>query len=298
MILIFSNNNERTTTEVIKWLTIMKKEFIRVYEDEIFTIKIINKRFFLESYRNTFFIDQIKTVWFRRGGLRFKTIAYKNTEVNLHMYEHQHWLQDYVRSYLQSLRTINKETDFYVNKLTVLDEVQKVGLKVPKYFLSESHQDIIPNKYITKTITGNGEIEFEDEVGMIYTSVVASKPSQDFFISFFQEKIEKDFEIRTFYQNETCWSMAIFSQNDDQTKVDYRKYNRVIPNRNVPYNLPKEIEEKIKELMKKLDINCGSIDFIKSFDDFYFLEVNPIGQFGNVSTYCNYNLAKELADFL
>jgi glutathione synthase/RimK-type ligase-like ATP-grasp enzyme len=35
----------------------------------------------------------------------------------------------------------------------------------------------------------------------------------------------------------------------------------------------------VDELMKLLDLNCGSIDFIKSGDKFYFLEINPTGQF-------------------
>ncbi len=132
----------------------------------------------------------------------------------------------------------------------------------------------------------------------MYTSIVDKKEKEDFFTTFFQQKIEKDFEIRSFYLNRKVWSMAIFSQNDDQTKVDYRRYNKVKPNRNVPYNLPKDIEEKIIVLMDKLDLTSGSLDFIKSDDKFYFLEVNAVGQFGNVSFYCNYGLDYEIATSL
>ncbi|WP_238586871.1 hypothetical protein [Chryseobacterium sp. Leaf405] len=132
----------------------------------------------------------------------------------------------------------------------------------------------------------------------MYTSIVEKKENEDFFITFFQEKIEKDFEIRSFYLKGEIWSMAIFSQNDDNTKVDSRKYNGKIINRNVRYNLPKDLEEKIILLMNKLDLSSGSLDFIKSGNKFYFLEVNPVGQFGNVSFYCNYDLAYKLAENL
>ncbi|WP_228414336.1 hypothetical protein [Chryseobacterium sp. CH21] len=118
------------------------------------------------------------------------------------------------------------------------------------------------------------------------------------FHHFFQEKIEKDFEIRTFYLNGHCWSMAIFSQNDEQTKTDFRKYNKKKPNRNVPYLLPKHIEDKIELLMKSLDINCGSLDFIKAGEKYYFLEINPIGQFSSLSRTCNYALEQKLAEYL
>lgn len=94
------------------------------------------------------------------------------------------------------------------------------------------------------------------------------------------------------------WSMAILSQNDEQTQIDFRNYNNEKPNRNVPYNLPDEIKKKIILLMEKLKLNCGSIDIIVTpKNEYIFLEVNPIGQFGMVSNPCNYNLHKEIASF-
>ncbi|MNR06137.1 hypothetical protein D3C85_1222000 [compost metagenome] len=44
-------------------------------------------------------------------------------------------------------------------------------------------------------------------------------------------------------------------------------------------------------------LNCASFDVIYSSDDaqYYFLDLNPVGQFGMVSTPCNYNLEKEIA---
>lgn len=120
----------------------------------------------------------------------------------------------------------------------------------------------------------------------------------DIFSSPFSGKIEKEFEVRTFYLNGKCWSMAIFSQNDEQTRVDFRKYNRIKPNKNVPYNLPIDVEEKIHQLMQFLDLNSGSIDFIKKGNQHYFLEINPIGQFTGMSNTCNYSLEQKIAEYL
>jgi len=90
--------------------------------------------------------------------------------------------------------------------------------------------------------------------------------------------------------------MAIFSQNDEQTKTDFRVYNYDKPNRCVPFKLPVEIENKLNKLMKILDFESGSIDIIYGTDNnFYFLEINPIGQIGMVSYPCNYMLEKEIA---
>lgn len=300
MILILSKNQETTTNEVVKWLSLMRKEFIRVHEDEIFDIKISQKRILLQSSRNRFFLDEITSTWYRRGGLRFSRLQFDNESVNAHMNEHQHWLEDYIIKILESKKIINKQSHNHLNKLLNLEEAKKVGLNVPKYFLAENTKDITLNKTITKSIAENIILDsfFENSDGIMYTSIVSQAEENDFFITFFQEKIEKDFEVRSFYLNGTFWSIAIFSQKDDKTKTDFRKYNHDKPNRNVRYNLPQCIEEKAHMLMQKLDLNCGSIDFIKRENKYYFLEVNPIGQFLGLSAVCNYSLEKEIAKFL
>lgn len=300
MILIISNNGDSTTTKVIKYLSEMGKQFIRIHEDEFFKIKTNKKRIYLISGRNQFFLDEITSVWYRRGGLKFKRLRYDNDAINIHMDETQHWLEDYVIKTLESKKTINKQTNSHVNKLFVLEQAQKAGLNVPKYFLAENTDEVVVNTTITKAITENVILDsinkYSDSI--IYTSIIEKKEKENFFITFFQEKIEKDFEIRSFYLNGKMWSTAIISQNDEQTKTDFRKYNYKKPNRKVPYQLPESIEQKTHQLMQLLDLNCGSIDFIKSGNIFYFLEVNPLGQFLGLSTACNYSLEKEIAQYL
>lgn len=300
MILIISGNKEITTTEVIKWLLRMGKNFIRVYEDEIFEIKTKEKKIYLESYRNSFFIDDITSVWYRRGKLKFKRLRYANESIDHSMNEYQHWLEDYIKKTLESKKHINKESNSDVNKLLVLEQARKVGLDIPEYFLASNTDQVVLGKTIIKTIGGNPRVEAisKDSSGMMYTTVINEFEKEDFYITFFQEKIEKDFEIRSFYLNGKIWSTAIFSQNDEQTKIDFRKYNNKKPNRNVPYTLPKNIERKVHRLMLSLDLNCGSLDFIKSGNKYYFLEVNTVGQFLGLSVICNYSLEKEIADYL
>jgi D-alanine-D-alanine ligase-like ATP-grasp enzyme len=93
--------------------------------------------------------------------------------------------------------------------------------------------------------------------------------------------------------------MAIFSQMDDKTNTDFRKYNIKKPNRNIPFQLPKSIEKKLWQFMQELELNTGSIDIVvDKSNNYYFLEVNPIGQFGMVSFPCNYLLEKKVAEHL
>ncbi|MDQ1096458.1 ATP-GRASP peptide maturase of grasp-with-spasm system [Chryseobacterium sp. SORGH_AS909] len=278
----------------------MGKPYILIQEDEIFEIKIQGRKLYLESQRNVFFVDDINSVWYRRGGIYFLRKLYDHPSINIHMNEAEHWLEDYVMHILEAKKHINKQRNSHVNKLLVLEKARKTGLDVPAFYLAENTDDVKLGKTITKSITGNVMLELLDSEsdGMMYTSVIDKKNIEDFFISFFQEKIEKDFEIRSFYLNGRIWSMAIFSQNDEQTRTDFRKYNMENPNRNIRYQLPDHVEEKVIRLMQALDLNCGSLDFIKSGSNYYFLEVNPVGQFGNISFDCNYMLEKEIAEYL
>lgn len=123
--------------------------------------------------------------------------------------------------------------------------------------------------------------------------------NDDFFPSLIQQQLDKAYELRIFYLHGNYYSMAIFSQSDQQTCVDFRKYNDKKPNRTVPFCLPSCIEEKIKCFMMTMNLNSGSIDMIVTKkNDYVFLEVNPVGQFGMVSGPCNYRLEKEIATYL
>ena len=51
--------------------------------------------------------------------------------------------------------------------------------------------------------------------------------------------------------------------------------------------------------MDLLNLDCGSIDMILTpKNEYVFLEVNPIGQFGMTSYPCNFQLEKRIAEIL
>jgi glutathione synthase/RimK-type ligase-like ATP-grasp enzyme len=93
--------------------------------------------------------------------------------------------------------------------------------------------------------------------------------------------------------------MAMFTQRNNKTSIDFRNYDLKNPPRRVPYNLPKHIEQKADNLMKELGVNTGSIDMIYTKNkEYVFLEVNPAGQFGMTAVPCNYPINKKMAEYL
>ncbi len=313
MIILLSIGYERSTDEVIDYFLFFKKKFIRINCDELKRQDYLNFEYDFQKNEAKINIagqninsDAKKVIWYRRLGKRSNIDRYLNNKINFNnsrlfsQLVFNEW-ELFLRIFVQAISRNTKWIDFpYLSKskIDVLRIAKKNGLEVPNTFITNKINNFCNGNFITKTIGNTTKFIYGSKQYAIYTKVVKAV-NKNFLPSLIQQKIEKSFEIRTFYIDGMCYSMAIFSQSDEQTKVDFRMYNFSKPNRTVPYKLPIEIEKKIIALMNELGLNSGSIDLIKSINGkFYFLEVNPVGQFGMTSKPCNYQLEKKIYEIL
>lgn len=196
-----------------------------------------------------------------------------------------------------------------VNKVRALRLAGQAGLEIPDTLVTNSRAELLAfidahGGVITKPAS-DGEM-FPDEQSRswaTYTAVVTRDEAlalpETFFPSLLQARVEKSCELRVFFLEGECWPMAIFSQGDAQTAVDFRVYNLEQPNRTVPYRLPAEVEAAIGRFMAAMGLETGSLDLIRTPDGGHvFLEVNPVGQFAMVSEPCNYPLFRRVAEHL
>ena len=142
-----------------------------------------------------------------------------------------------------------------------------------------------------------------DRLYMSYTDVVNlnSGPAdwQGGLPSLFQEKLDKRYELRCFYLDGECYTMATIAEPESAPNIDWRRIQSFSLARRIPYQLPNDIQERIVRLMNSLELDTGSLDFIRTTDGrFVFLEVNPVGQFGMTSAPCNYFLEERVAEAL
>jgi len=312
MILILSEKNDITTYHVVKWLKYYEKEsFVLTFEDtiEILSIESGNAKIKINEY--IFNLIDLEAYWYRRGAINwtyYTSIENLSIEISNDLNFEKKLIVEFIHNYFLDIPNLSSYYNFNVNRIIGFFYANDVGFKTPNYGIYCCKEDVIffYNKYkkiATKPI-GNGLfVNINNKQYLNYTSILTENEIKSFSAKFphslFLEYIEKKYELRIFYLDGTCYSMAILSQNDNKTEVDYRNYNNEKPNRNEPYILPKNISNKIKCLMKKLKLKTGSIDIIVTpSDDFVFLEVNPIGQFLNVSHTCNYNLEKKVAEYL
>jgi ATP-GRASP peptide maturase of grasp-with-spasm system len=316
MILILSKSGDRDTDNVIEWLNFFNTPVIRINDEELmqgescfsYNINFIENSYFENPIQRVYLKD-ITVVWCRKFGflddyekklsaLRDLTDFLYNEfkalrELILHLLEGKKWL-------------FNRR--LWKSKLEILNEAKMVGLDIPKTIITTERDNLDSflkennNFIITKPIAEAAHIKLP--TGSIALSTKKIETVQDlnknFSPSLFQEYIEKEIELRVFYIMGKCYSMAIFSQSNPQTQLDFRDYDWENPNRFIPYQLPDHIENKIDILMKNLNLNTGSIDLIKSLKNgrYYFLEVNPSGQFGMTAFPCNFPLHKIVAESL
>lgn len=300
MINIITRADDTVSNTVSEYLLGKKIPFNRINSNDFypitFDIKSINK-------------DQ-KT-WNRRGSIN--TIPNRIDDDQLLIF-----LEKDRGSISKAYERIHKIESKYIgdyeeedqsNKIYDLFLAQKVGLKTPDSLVTNIKKDLLSffgqhKRIITKSLTVYPMLFYDNHVYSSNKTIIVTQEHIDhldetFAISLFQEYTEKKIEIRIFYFEGRFFSMAIFSQNDPKTQIDFRNYNNENPNRNIPFKLPKKIEKKLKKIIKIKQLDSCSIDLIVTPEnEFVFLEINPQGQFEWISYYCNYHIEKKIANHI
>ena len=319
MLLIFLNSDENGVVNVCRWLSYLNKEYILICENDViefiytsleadsFIIKINNR--IIES-------SCIEGIWFRKIPFNLTEESSRliignptldavfKTYINLELSTLSEYLN--ILSH-ESMKTVGSSQTIYVNKLLQLHYAKKVGIKIPqteiltdlgKFSEKFGNSTAITKGIYDTFIFNTGAYSGSSRISQIQAEDVDKWDVKTLRPSLFQAYVEKLFEIRSFFFKEKFYSMAIFSQANEKTKIDFRNYDMDKPNRMVPFILPECIEEKLKSIARYLLIDTGSFDLIYGLDDeIYFLEVNPVGQFDFVSGMCNYNIEKVITKY-
>jgi ATP-GRASP peptide maturase of grasp-with-spasm system len=309
MILIIGSKYDITTSNVVGWLNKNKAIHYVLNTEEFSSLN----SFIINDYNTNISIDKINfsnvnIVWHRRGRLRHMPnelnslgnySSYLKKEEDALIKSIELYLKDsveYIGSYL-------KEIENY--KIFNLIKAKEVGLKIPDTLVTTSKIEL--SDFLNKNISISKDIRYSVEIktkkGFISScgTFIIQKRDLNMLDDYFapilvQKHIEKEFEIRVFFFKDKLYPMAIFSQNDEKTKIDFRNYNNEKPNRCIPFILPKKIKKKVIDFMTRVNLKTGSIDIIYTTSkEYVFLEVNPMGQLDWVSKNCNYYIEKDIA---
>ena len=334
MILILSSKTDASTLDVLDWLLYYDQKYFVLYTDDL-DFKVIRfnpnkKEFIIKSNDEEANLYDVTAVWNRRSGISIRNFTNqyidKNNPGNFFLekddtshygilFDESRTLIEFIHYLIEKESVLSIGSFFYndVNKLIVLSKAKEIGLDIPESYIITKKEDInkIQNLHpqrhlITKAIyEGIYRPDFRETYQ--YYSYVERLTSQNmekvpdhFYPSLVQLELDKELELRIFYFLGSFYPMAIFSQDEEDAVVDFRKNDHdSTPLKMVPYTLPKYIEKKLLKLMNNLRLNSGSIDVVLDKEGHYvFLEVNPVGQYGMTSVPCNYYLDKLIAQVL
>lgn len=327
MLLILSENHDISTKDVVDWLIHDNTQYVRVNDKAKMYLNctciknegtnwVINAEQSDIQFSKRIEFEKISAYWYRRGYINLPPFIPQNEtlEGNILISKFQRYLDsnhkeliEFINDSLVTKKHVGAYKDNFKSKLINQQAALDVGLNIPATVIVSSKNEIICfkkkyNKIITKGIRNNS-FNINPEVAISTLTQLVTEADIKFFPETFspsliQEYIEKSFELRVFYWAGKCYSTAILSQQDEQTKVDFRNYNGKKPNRIVPYKLPIEIEKKLIKFMNNVGMESGSIDIVVSLEmNYYFLEVNPVGQFSWISKSCNLQLERIIANY-
>lgn len=204
-------------------------------------------------------------------------------------------LNEYIAYILQHIPHLSLPYD-PENKLKTNEIAKMVGFKIPNSIISTESEAIksyfaglSEKSFIAKRISEFLSGETVD--GTYYQHESAHIPIDNLnqfpksvFPSTSQQVIDFIYEIRCLYVDGCISSVVRYSHS---YTVD------------MPFSLPEFIKSKIVRLMQKLNLKFGSIDLlIDNFENYYFLEVNPHGQFDLISVLGDFDVYQQIFDFI
>jgi ATP-GRASP peptide maturase of grasp-with-spasm system len=299
MILIISNSDDLTTGKIILWLNRMGVKSLRINADdyvEIIELSLPNEgkiNFTMKVNELTLDYNDITSVYYRKGRINIVDSRINNAsesaELNYFLAKEVEVLHEFILYLFEQKNHVCSFSKRTLNKLMVLDLAKTCGLKIPDTYITgqSSNLKIALNNYLSKNVItkniyetisiSNFKNKYEIESKTYKVNVDECLGRDDKFLySLFQKEIPKNFEIRSFYVANQFFSSAILSHLNDKTKVDFRNYDLENPNKILPYDLPKNIEIKLRKLFELLNLNSGSVDLIFSQGEYFF--------FGNKSS--------------
>lgn len=226
--------------------------------------------------------DTLKSIYYRAPTFLRETLQNIDGEEQL---EKSQWAA-FIRalSIFQNIRWLNNPVSTYYAEMkpVQLTTAYRIGFKIPSTLIGNMWEhdiiNLIPGETVVLKTVDTGYITGPEKDGFIYTNFIEkkslSKENTRSIPFILQEALLPKTDIRVTVVGDKQFPVAIKSAqpiNEDWRLKKYDLYYEVI-------ELPKEIMLKCDQLLKRLDLRFGGIDLILHENEYYFIEVNPTGE--------------------
>lgn len=320
MLLLFSSINERFTSLIEAHLqpyslfkfnldvASLKESFVSIKEGDVI----------IEQDGRKVKSSQISGVWIKRQSILVTSDEEQNHCGFIDYCNYKLWKDEWnsiIKQLIVHLSYLGipffDELDSIVKaekKILQLDIAREVGFNTPSTIVSNSKSLIIDflnhhKKEGILKLSTQPSFNKNNEVYFIFANKISSADFDEMDVTInspviVQNYIEKQYEVRYTFVNGEHFVCKIESQLSDKSKIDFRRYDFA----NTPYvaiEAPGKIKNMVSLFMSKLKLNYGALDFIVDLNDnWYFLEVNPVGQYGWIEHLTGLSITDAILRFL
>lgn len=307
--LIISSSIDFSTDLVCYRLLSANKCFYRLNRDEFLKHEIeidlqrgymkiaIDERIYVAEF------SMLKGIYFR-APVFLRTQSKKELTLDEQL-ERNQW-SSFLRNLIvfQNAVWINNPVDVYraENKLYQLYIAKKCGLKVPNTKVANtSNIDIdVDRDYVIKSLDTALFFDLKNNKEMFtYSNAVTGKEFKEYELNqapvFIQDFLNPKIDCRITYVGGNQFPVWI-KKNGRGIYGDWRFQKDSLDY--IPFELPEEVEVAIKQLMRELHLNFGGIDLAYVDGEYYFIEVNPTGEWGWLEVKTGIQISMHIKKFL
>ncbi|MFB5284657.1 ATP-grasp domain-containing protein [Peribacillus sp. Hz7] len=306
-ILVIASTLDFTSDYVCLELKRRGKNYLRINRDEFDKYEIqfdINRMILniqIEGINYCLDEQSLKAIYYR-APIYLRDIYQPNIDMEEQLFRTQ-WTA-FIRnlSIFENIIWINNPVSTFKaeNKLLQLKYAEKIGLRYPKTTVSNTNEVQLDKDeyYIVKSLD-TALLRTDEKEAFVYSSVIKGLEILQANLKIspvvIQEYIFPKIDIRVSVIGDKTYAVKIVQ---DQKGIDgdwrLQKHNLSY----VPILLSTDIEQKCIQLVKNLGLVFGGIDLIESNGEYYFIEVNPTGEWAWLVDAAGLQIYEAIVDYL
>mgnify|MGYP000136156830 FL=1 len=307
-ILIISNSTDFTTDYICIELNKRTNKYLRINRDLFrsysvdFCIDTLELLICIENAKYRISPSVLKSVYYRapiylhyipRESLSFEEQLYRSQWMaflrNIMLFENVLWMNN-------PTATFKAE-----NKMLQLKYARESGLQCPTTHLLNSTDFISlddKTSYVVKSLD-TVILRKAQREAFCYTNILTGKEIKQSYIAsapiVLQDNISPKIDIRVTVVGKKAFPVKI-TNNGDGINGDWRKHKDIVDF--IPFELPCQVENACIEVARKLGLWFGGIDLAFSSGKYYFIEINPTGEWAWLINSTGLRIDKAICDYL
>jgi hypothetical protein len=314
LILLISNKWDVSLDFIVRELRNRGIDFLRLNTEDLphsdCAVVLPNGSFLLSDGKKTFEVNKsLKSVLFRRPGKPFEEagVGIKDKSILTYCREQWHALVEGLLG-IKGVLWINHPgaNDLMECKIVQIEKASEIGFNIPRTCVTASKERAEKfikscGGYVVAKGLYSSVIEYPERDYFVFTTLIrtlADVHQSELGMApvIFQEYISDKTDYRVTVVGNQLFAVRIASTSGTAIPVDWRTQKEGLVF--IPSELPEDIRVKCLNLVSESGLVFGAIDLVQVEDRFYFLEINPNGEWGWLQSSAGLPIAEAIVDSL